>query len=251
MPDNRLIRSIHFPPGKQPAYRWGHARLHETFSGWFSPKALRSPVGLSDGCHTTSTFLRSLRSTGVTRLLRYYGRSDSCRAIVSRALSVSSLRLAPTWTNGQAVWVWSAQHHLLPSRFLLSRQVSLLNALDLPTIPSSTTRLPSPHRGFHTLPQPDRLPRLSPGQTSAGRWDRRHAVRGSPFPSRLPDRLGRIRFVILRTGRSPPVASHPSSWRRSYFRLQVRNVNLVGTPTPPINCLRRRTGTGLPTRLST
>ena len=144
-------------------------------------------------------------------------------------------------TDGQAVSVWSAQHHLFPSRFVLSRQVSLLISLDLPTIPSSTTRLPFPHRGFRTLPQPDRLPRRSPGQTSMGRWDCRHAVRGSPWACKLPDRLGRIRFVILRTGHSPPVASHPSSRRRSYFRLQVRNVNLMGTFTPPINRLQRRT----------
>ncbi len=32
---------------------------------------------------------------------------------------------------------------------------------------------------------------------------------------------GRIGFVILRTGRSPPVALHPASRRRSYSRLQA------------------------------
>ncbi len=245
MPDNRPTRSIHLPDGKQSAYRRGRARLHKSFSGRFSPQALNLPVELSDSIRAISTFLRSLRSTGVTRLLCYYGRSDSCRAIVSRVASVGLLRVAPTRTYGRAVWMWSAQHHLVPSRFLLSRQVSLLTALDLLTIPSSTTKLPFPHRGFRTLPQPDRLPRRSPGQTSEGRWDCRHAVRGSPLASRLPDWLGRIRFVILRTGRSPPVASHLSSRRRSYFRLQVRNVNLVGTFTPPINRLQRRTSMAL------
>jgi len=244
MPDNRPTRSIHLPDGKQSAYRRGRARLHKSFSGRFSPQALNLPVELSDSIRAISTFLRSLRSTGVTRLLCYYGRSDSCRAIVSRVASVGLLRVAPTRTYGRAVWMWSAQHHLVPSRFLLSRQVSLLTAIDLLTIPSSTTKLPFPHRGFRTLPQPDRLPRRSPGQTSEGRWDCRHAVRGSPLASRLPDWLGRIRFVILRTGRSPPVASHLSSRRRSYFRLQVRNVNLVGTFTPPINRLQRRTSQG-------
>ena len=124
----------------------------------------------------------------------------------------------------------------------VSTQVSLFMAFDLPTIPSSTTVLPSPHHGFRTLPQPDGPPRLSPGQTWTGRRECRHAVGGSPLASRLPDRLGRIRFVILRTGHSPPVASHPSSRRRSYFRLQVRNANLVGTRTPPIKRFQRRTG---------
>jgi len=98
-------------------------------------------------------------------------------------------------------------------------QVSLLRPLDLPTIPSPTTVLPFPGRGFGTLLQPDRPPRLSLGQTSQGRWEYRRAVRGSPFRRRLPGRLGRIGFVILRTGRSPPVALHLASWRRSYYRL--------------------------------
>ncbi len=121
-----------------------------------------------------------------------------------------------------------------------SKQVSLLISFDLPTIPSSTTVLPFPLRRFVTLPQRERLPRLSPGQT-VGRRDCRRAVGGSTFASRLPDRLGRNRFVILRTGRSPPVASHPASRRRSYFQLQVCNVNLAGTCTLQIKRLQRRT----------
>jgi hypothetical protein len=120
-------------------------------------------------------------------------------------------------------------------------QVSLLRPLDLPTILSPTTVLPFPCPGFRTLLPPDRLPRLSLGRTSQGRWDRRRTVRGSPLARRLPGRLGRIGFVILRTGRSPPVALHLASRRRSYLRLQVRNVNLVGTCTPLIQRHRRRT----------
>ena len=42
-----------------------------------------------------------------------------------------------------------------------------------------------------------------------------HWVAGSPKTS------GRSGFVILRTGRSPPVALHPASRRRSYSRLQA------------------------------
>ena len=121
-----------------------------------------------------------------------------------------------------------------------STQVYLLTTSDLPTIPSPTTELPFPDRRFHPLLHRDRLPRLSPGQT-IGRRDCRRAVKGSPLASRLPDRLGRNGFVILRTGRSPPVASHLSSRRRSYFQLQVRNVNLVGTCIPLIKRLHRRT----------
>jgi len=32
---------------------------------------------------------------------------------------------------------------------------------------------------------------------------------------------GRSEFVILRTGRSPPAASHPASWRRSCIQFQA------------------------------
>jgi len=43
----------------------------------------------------------------------------------------------------------------------------------------------------------------------------RHKCAGS---SGIP---GRIEFVILRTGRSPPAALHLASWRRSCIRLQA------------------------------
>jgi hypothetical protein len=44
-----------------------------------------------------------------------------------------------------------------------------------------------------------------------GRRNQRHTGQGSTFARSLPDRLGRIEFVmILRTGRSLQVAPHPS-----------------------------------------
>ena len=46
-------------------------------------------------------------------------------------------------------------------------------------------------------------------------------VLGLRLPSRLATTTGRIEFVILRTSRSPPVALHPLSRGRSYFRLQA------------------------------
>ena len=49
----------------------------------------------------------------------------------------------------------------------------------------------------------------------------RRAFWASPFPSRLAGRPGRNGFVILRTARSLPVASHPLSQGRSYFQLQA------------------------------
>jgi hypothetical protein len=53
----------------------------------------------------------------------------------------------------------------------------------------------------------------------------------SPSSSRLATTTGRIEFVILRTSRSTPVALHPLSRGRSYFRLQSSNPTLTRTFT--------------------
>ena len=50
----------------------------------------------------------------------------------------------------------------------------------------------------------------------------------SPLPSGLATTTSRIEFVILRTSRSPPVALHPLSRGRSYFRLQSSDQTLAG-----------------------
>ena len=65
----------------------------------------------------------------------------------------------------------------------------------------------------------------------------------SPPGSRLATTKGRIEFVILRTGRSPPVALHLLSRERSYLRLQSTDHTLTGTCTPLIQRAHRRTAT--------
>jgi hypothetical protein len=60
------------------------------------------------------------------------------------------------------------------------------------------------------------------------------------------DAPGRIGFVILRTSRSPPVAPHPASRRRSYIRLRARDAGPKGTCTPLIVCAHGRTWSGHP-----
>src|SRR4029079_8680178 len=72
---------------------------------------------------------------------------------------------------------------------------------------------------FHTLFQPPRLPRALPWQSLGRIYPQ---GRGSPPVSRLASQPGRIEFVILRTGRSLPVALHPLSQGRSYLPLQAR-----------------------------
>jgi hypothetical protein len=58
----------------------------------------------------------------------------------------------------------------------------------------------------------------NPSARWAPRWER---VRVSSSPSRLTGQPGRIEFVILRATRSPPVAPHLASRRRSYVQLQA------------------------------
>ena len=128
-----------------------------------------------------STFLRSLRSLSVTRFHRYYGRSDSCL-----------LRLFGTWSMNSGSF---------------SEQVSLIHSRGLPDHSVSKHLAPTVV-ALSRYPSALSLPRFIGVRFH-------HRATGS---SGIP---GRIEFVILRTGRSPPAASHPASWRRSGIRLQA------------------------------
>jgi hypothetical protein len=129
-----------------------------------------------------STFLRSLRSTPVTELHRYYGRSDSCL-----------LRLFGTWSMNSDSF---------------NKQVSLIHASGLPDH-SVSNHLTHPRRHFHTLPLS-----ATGCPTPLGSGLRLSHAGSSTAP-------GRIEFVNLRTGRSPPAALHPASRRRSCSWLQA------------------------------
>jgi hypothetical protein len=128
----------------------------------------------------SSTFLRSLRSTPVTELHCYYGRSDSC-----------SLRFFGTWSMNSGSF---------------SEQVSLIHARSLADH-SVSNHLMDPCRRFRTLPLSSTAFRF--------RFRLRHCYAGSPITP------GRIEFVILRTGRSPPAALHHTSLCRSCSWLQA------------------------------
>ena len=80
-------------------------------------------------------------------------------------------------------------------------------ALRLPA-PLSPTTSSRPRGRFLTLPL------SSTGLPLARVW-------ASPFTRWLAGRSGRIEFVILRMGGSPPVALHPALLRRSYLRFQA------------------------------
>ncbi len=100
---------------------------------------------------------------------------------------------------------------LIPVRLTSPEQVSLLHVTQT-SHHSVSNHLMSPVMAFSCYPSASRTFQfLLPGTS----------IWVSPFTSRLANfmRLNRVR--ILRTGGSPPVASHPASWRRSYFRIQT------------------------------
>jgi hypothetical protein len=119
---------------------------------------------------------------------------------------------------------------------VLSVQVSLFHASNLPVILSPTTCC-RPRSLVWFLSETYRAVRPSdrphPFGTTAS-W-------ASPLASRLATTTGRIEFVILRTNRSPPVALHPSLRRRSYVQLQCSNRTSTGTGTPQIQHAYKRT----------
>jgi hypothetical protein len=106
-------------------------------------------------------------------------------------------------------------------------QVSLIHALGPPTIPSPTTcgRSASPRHVTYGRVEPRWHPH---GSSPLGNSGLHLSLAGSPHHT------GRIEFVILRTGRSPPAAPHPVSRRRSCSRLQVA---LTWRGLPPLRPL--------------
>ena len=136
----------------------------------------------------SSTFLRPFAPDPLPVLLRSYGRSDSC-------------------SPGSSAF-FRHEHRLG------DEQVSLIHAPGLPALPSPTTCGCFPSSGHVT---PRRVePRLLPHEAALyGDSGLRPSLAGSPH------RTGRIEFLIVRTGRSPPAAPHPVSPRRSRSRLQV------------------------------
>jgi hypothetical protein len=181
------------------------SRAGHVGSGGFSPQAL-SPVSSPLIPHLASTFLRSLRSRPVTALPRYYGRCDSCP---SRRVTSCSTAVHP-----------------------VSGQASLLTVLDLPAIPSPTTCVRSVSPRHVTCRRIES--RSHPyGSSPNGNSRLHHSLAGSPRYA------GRIVFLIVRTGRSPPVTLHPVSRRRSYLRLRVI-VYPKRTFTSPAKHLRSR-----------
>jgi hypothetical protein len=117
------------------------------------------------------------------------------------------------------------------------RQVSRLHSVEPSDRSASNHPLPPSEFGLLSLRG---LPRTS-GRRRCPRSSGTDRHLGFAFTeqARRGNRPNRVR--LLRTGRSPPVALHPASQRRSYLRLQSPDRTLAGTLTPPIPHAHRRT----------
>src|SRR2546425_13208710 len=90
----------------------------------------------------------------------------------------------------------------------LARQAGLPDSRAWPSDHSVSNHLASRRRRFVTLPLSATAAPIYRRQTS-------------PQVCRLVRMSGRIEFVILRTGHSPPAAPHPASGRRSCIQFQA------------------------------
>jgi hypothetical protein len=156
------------------------------------------------------------------------------------------LASAATPRPGQ-IWVWSARYHFVPQGVTVCPgQVSLFALLSLPIIPPPTT--PCRLEGLvwfllrayrESRPQKQTVLPLSRVGASLGL---RHYIVGSPRQTAESSSRWLETFqLLLRTNRSPPVAFHPASRRRSYVWLQGPNPTLTGTYTLPVQQHHRRT----------
>ena len=129
---------------------------------------------------------------------------------------------------------------LLTSRACPGEGRGLPASRNRPSEPSVSNHRPAPMAAF--------TPRPSPGQALTPQRHRLPPLPGvwaSPLYRRLARRYGRIEFLIVRMARSPPVALHPASRRRSYNRLQA-GVGIPGEDLHLPDQLRSQAhGTGL------
>ena len=141
------------------------------------------------GCHVTSTFLHPFAPPALPGFLATMGALTPERSALRILIRDNELR--PGIRSGLLASCIKPSHRSASNHLLSSPGSSLVS------IPELTAR------------SADRIPCEDLG-----------VVWASPLSRRLATTTGRIEFVILRTSGSPPVALHPLSRGRSYFRLQ-------------------------------
>jgi hypothetical protein len=126
--------------------------------------------------------------------------SGPCRSTFLRPFAPRPLRRFDATMNA-----------LTPARSLASpRRAGLMDSFPRTSERSASNHLMGSSVAFARYPSAPTTSRAT-----------RTRVWASPFASRLATPSGRIEFVILRTVRSPPVAPHPASRRRSDVWLQT------------------------------
>ena len=146
----------------------------------------------------------ALCSTGVTRLHRSYGSSDSCRTEVRCPAG-----LIASWNESSDRSVSTHPLSLRSLGLIFSDRTYRRNRSEEPVPPTR--------------------------QGNAGvSW-------ASPWDRWLAATKGRIEFVILRTNHSPPGAFHLPSRERSSFQLQQPGRPLTGTCTLLVHSTCNRT----------
>ena len=142
---------------------------------------------------TQSTFLRPLAPRALPRFL---ATMDALTSVPARLFGFLA-DVAPLNMNTVSGPKQTSLLHVTePSRRSVSNH---------PSLPPAT------RPGFLHRDLPRELPRI-PLRGLTASW-------ASPFTRRLATATGRIEFVSLPTGSSPPVALHPALRRRSYLRL--------------------------------
>ncbi len=154
----------------------------------------------------------------------------------------SSIDLGPLHHVLALALVVGSRPSLFPSRIhrpaslrstLITRFLATMETLTSPRVQSheeispihvtqtsdrSVSNHPRVHPGRFLLTLVPSAPDLFPSDrfpsASTGSW-------ASPFTRRLAEPQRPNRVPLVRTGRSPPVALHPASRRRSYFRLSM------------------------------
>ena len=174
--------------------------------------------------------MRSVQTDGSTHF-HHSLISPACLAFTGTATGLSSANLYFTHPPSCTPSLHAHYRHFIttmgtlnPVRLSSSYRPPYVTCTAFLTIPAPTT-LCTPRRSFNTLP----LSSTGLPTTSGSRL--------RSFPSRLAGSTRPNRVRYLRTGRSPPVASHPASWRRSYSRLQAGE-RMPGGDSHPSDCAR-------------
>jgi hypothetical protein len=192
--------------------------------------------------------VRFRRKTQLIRLMavEFSGGLDqaaTCYRCVFRVTNCSSPTFLPPFAPRQLRRFIATMEALTPVRLSPAYRSPCLTYSTFLTIPPPTT-LCTPAVALYPLhcSQRDRSPISRPFVFPIDSGHRQNGSRLRHYLAGSPNTPGRIGFVILRTGRSPPVALHPASQRRSYSRLQACSVNLKRTCTSLIGYAHRRRG---------